>query len=186
MWHLLFSGAFERFPRLKFVVTEAAAYWAADMMWKWDQYLGGGHTTKKMAALMKGKICEAAVGLLRHEHLHRRVDDVEGGDPPPPHHRLRRRDVGHGLPASRGHLAEHHGAAAGRTSPTCPSRTPASSWARPRPPATASTSTSWRPIAERIGPTPEDLGQDPTLRTDPAEVEAARWWKAEYDVKAPV
>ena len=56
MWHLLFSGAFERFPRLKYVVTEAAAYWAADMMWKWDQYMGGGHTTKKMAALLKGKI----------------------------------------------------------------------------------------------------------------------------------
>ncbi|HEY5700070.1 MAG TPA: amidohydrolase family protein, partial [Acidimicrobiales bacterium] len=56
MWHLLFSGAFERFPGLKFVVTEAAAYWSTDMMWKWDQYLGGGHTTKKMAALMKGKI----------------------------------------------------------------------------------------------------------------------------------
>jgi predicted TIM-barrel fold metal-dependent hydrolase len=56
MWHLLFSGAFERFPGLKYVVTEAAAYWAADMMWKWDQYMGGGHTTKKMAALLKGKI----------------------------------------------------------------------------------------------------------------------------------
>ena len=53
---LLFSGAFERFPGLKFVVTEGAGYWAADMMWKWDQYFGGGHTTKKMVALMKGKI----------------------------------------------------------------------------------------------------------------------------------
>ena len=52
--HLLFSGAFERFPGLKFVVTEGACYWVADMKWKWDQYLGGGHTTKKMAALMKG------------------------------------------------------------------------------------------------------------------------------------
>ena len=36
------------------------------------------------------------------------------------------------------------------------------------------------PIASRIGPTPEDLGQDPTLRTDPNEVATARWWKAEY------
>ena len=70
---LLFSGAFERFPRLKYVVTEAAAYWAADMMWKWDQYMGGGHTTKKMAALSRGR-SEAAVGLLRGEHLHRCVD----------------------------------------------------------------------------------------------------------------
>jgi len=26
----LFSGVFERFPGLKYVVTEAAAYWAAD------------------------------------------------------------------------------------------------------------------------------------------------------------
>ncbi len=28
-------------------------------------------------------------------------------------------------------------------------------------------------------PTPEDLGQDPGLRSDPAEVAAAQWWKAE-------
>ena len=26
------------------------------MKWKWDQYFGGGHTTKKMAAMMKGII----------------------------------------------------------------------------------------------------------------------------------
>ena len=84
MWHLLFSGVFERFPRLKYVVTEAAAYWAADMMWKWDQYMGGGHTTKKMAALLEGQDLQAAVGLLRRQHLHRRVDHVEGGDPAPP------------------------------------------------------------------------------------------------------
>jgi hypothetical protein len=42
-----------------------------------------------------------------------------------------------------------------------------------------------RPIAEHIGPTPADLGQDVTLVTDPAAVEAARWWKAEYQVQAP-
>ena len=52
--HLLFSGAFERFPGLRIVVTEGASYWVADMKWKWDQYFDGGHTTKKMAALMKG------------------------------------------------------------------------------------------------------------------------------------
>jgi hypothetical protein len=42
-----------------------------------------------------------------------------------------------------------------------------------------------RPIAEHIGPTPADLGQDHGLRTDPAEVAAARWWKAEYQVQPP-
>jgi hypothetical protein len=36
-----------------------------------------------------------------------------------------------------------------------------------------------RAIADRIGPTPEDLGQDPTRRSDPAEIAAAQWWKAE-------
>jgi hypothetical protein len=42
-----------------------------------------------------------------------------------------------------------------------------------------------RPIAERIGPTPADLGQDTTLRTDPEEVRGARWWKDEYQVRPP-
>ena len=44
---------------------------------------------------------------------------------------------------------------------------------------------SLRPIAERIGPTPEDLGQDPTCAPTPRR-SPARWWKAEYDVQAPV
>ena len=42
-----------------------------------------------------------------------------------------------------------------------------------------------RPLADRIGPTPADLGQDPTRRTDPAEVAAARWWKQEYRLTPP-
>ena len=78
------------FPDLKFVVTEGARYWVADMKWKWDQYFGGGHTTKKMAALMKGIISKLPSEYFGDEHLHRRVDHVEGGDPPPPLDRLRR------------------------------------------------------------------------------------------------
>ena len=31
-----------------------------------------------------------------------------------------------------------------------------------------------RPVADRVGPTPADLGQDPSLRTDPEEVRTAR------------
>ena len=42
-----------------------------------------------------------------------------------------------------------------------------------------------RPIARRIGPSPDLLGQDPTLRSDPAERAGARWWKAEYGVQPP-
>jgi hypothetical protein len=40
-----------------------------------------------------------------------------------------------------------------------------------------------RPIAERVGPTPEDLGQDTTLVTTAEELRAAEWWKDEYQVK---
>ncbi len=111
MWHLLFSGVFERFPRLKYVVTEAAAYWAADMMWKWDQYMGGGHTDQEDGRAVEGQDLEAAVGLFRREHLHRGVDDVQGRDPTPPRVGLRRRDVGDRLPAPRRHVAPHPGAA---------------------------------------------------------------------------
>ena len=51
------------------------------MKWKWDQYLGGGHTTKKMAALMKGILSKLPSEYFGDEHLRRRVDDVEGRDP---------------------------------------------------------------------------------------------------------
>jgi hypothetical protein len=39
-----------------------------------------------------------------------------------------------------------------------------------------------RPIAARVGPTPEDLGQDTTLVTTPEEIRRAEWWKDEYHV----
>ena len=55
----------------------------------------------------EGHPLEAAVGVLRREHLRRRVDDVEGGDPAAARDRLRRRDVGHRLPAPRRDVAEH-------------------------------------------------------------------------------
>ena len=114
MWHLLFSGVFERYPRLKYVVTEAAAYWAADMMWKWDQYMGGGHTTKKMAALLKGKISKLPSDYFGENLFIGASTMSPRGDPPPPRARLRRRDVGDRLPAPRGHLAPHPGAPAQR------------------------------------------------------------------------
>ncbi len=118
--HLLFSGAFERFPGLKFVVTEGASYWVADMKWKWDQYFGGGHTTKKMAALMKGILSK-----LPSDYF---GENIFVGASTMSKEEIRRRhaigcdavDVGHGLPASRRYVAEHDRAAAQATSATCP------------------------------------------------------------------
>jgi hypothetical protein len=42
-----------------------------------------------------------------------------------------------------------------------------------------------RAIADHIGPTPEDLEQDPTFRSDPDVVANARWWKEKYGLSAP-
>jgi hypothetical protein len=39
-----------------------------------------------------------------------------------------------------------------------------------------------RPVADRIGPTPQDLGQDPSLAADPDAAASAKWWLAEYGI----
>jgi len=180
-WHLLFGGVFERYPDLKFVVTEAAAYWAADMMWKWDQYMGGGHTTKKMAAMLKGRISKlpsdyfgtnlfiGASTMSKEEIRRRHVIGCDvmmwGTDYPHPEgtwpHTVERLESSfNDVPVedTRKLLSE-----------------------------TAAKVYNFdldvlRPIADRVGPTPEALGQDPSLRTDPDEVAKARWWKQEYGI----
>jgi hypothetical protein len=40
-----------------------------------------------------------------------------------------------------------------------------------------------RPIAEKIGPTPEDLGQDTSLVTTADDIRRGEWWKDEYQVR---
>jgi len=65
---LLFSGASSA-TRLMFVVTEAAAT-GSPLQVEVDQYMGG-HTTKKMAALLEGKISKLPP-ILRHQPLRRR------------------------------------------------------------------------------------------------------------------
>jgi predicted TIM-barrel fold metal-dependent hydrolase len=183
MWHLLFSGVFERFPRLKFVVTESGAFWASDFMWKWDQYMGGGHTTKKMAALLVGKISRLpsdyfgtnlfiGASTMSKEELRRRYIigcDVMmwGTDYPHPEgtwpHTVER------LKSDFGALpVDDTAQLLGGTAAHC----------------YGFDVEALRPIAERIGPTPEDLGQDPTLRADPEAIRSARWWKAEYGLGA--
>lgn len=185
MWHLLFSGAFERFPTLKFVVTEAAAYWASDMMWKWDQYFGGGHTTKKLAALMKGKISKLpsdyfgenifiGASTMSKEEIRRRhvigCDVVMWGTDYPHPEGTWPNTIAR-LRADFGDVpAEDARKMLGETAARC----------------YGFDLDALRPIADRIGPTPEDLGQDPSRRTDPADIEAARWWKSEYQVRPPV
>ena len=184
-WHLLFGGAFERHPDLRFVVTEAAAYWAPDMMWKWDQYMGGGHTTKKMAALLKGKISKLpsdyfgtnifiGASTMSREEIRRRyvigTDVVMWGTDYPhpegtwPNTAAKLRADFADVPVDD--TADLLGLTAARVY--------------------GFDLDELRPIARRIGPSPASLGQDPSRRADPAVKAGARWWKEEYGVVPPV
>ena len=164
-------------------MTEGACYWVPDMKWKWDQYFGGGHTTKKMAALMKGILSK-----LPSEYF---GENIFVGASTMSKEEIRRRhaigcDVamwGTDYPHPEGTWPNTVAAPAQRLRRRAGRRHPPACSARPRRAATASTSTSLRPIAERIGPTPDDLGQDPSLVTTDEERRAAEWWKDEYQVK---
>jgi predicted TIM-barrel fold metal-dependent hydrolase len=46
---LLWSGVFERFPGLRFAVTEGGCWWLPDLLWKWDSIYMREHATKKMS-----------------------------------------------------------------------------------------------------------------------------------------
>ena len=180
LWHLLFSGAFERHPDLKFVVTEGAAYWAADMKWKWDQYFGGGHTTKKIVSMMRGKISKLpseyfgtnifiGASTMSKEEIRRRhvigCDTLMWGTDYPhpegtwPNTVARLREDFRDVPVADARLI------LGETAARC----------------YGFDLDVLRPIADRIGPTPLDLGQDPTIESDPiAARRAAEWWRDEY------
>ena len=180
--HLLFSGAFERFPNLKFAVTESAAYWVPDLKWKWDQYFGGGHTTAKMAALMQGIISKLpseyfgtnifiGASTMAKEEIRRRyligTDCVMWGtDYPHPEgtwpntvERLRKDFTEVPVADARLMLGETAARAYGFDLDAL------------------------RPIAEKIGPTPADLGQDVTRTATPEELARAEWWKDEYGMR---
>jgi predicted TIM-barrel fold metal-dependent hydrolase len=176
LWFLLFGGVFERHPELKFVVTESAAYWAPDLMWKWDTYLGGGHTTKKLAGQLAGKVSRLpsdyfgrnvfiGASTMSREEIRRRyaigIGTVMWGNDYPhpegtwPHTVARLAETFHDVPVAD--TREILGGTAVRVY--------------------GFDADALAPLAERIGPTPADLGQDPARSVDPDEVRRGRWWK---------
>ncbi len=60
MWFMLWSGVFERFPGLRFGVTEAGCWWLPSMIWFWDRlWLGQKGTEKLGASPFAGKLTMA-------------------------------------------------------------------------------------------------------------------------------
>jgi len=180
--HLLFSGVFERFPRLKFAVTESAAYWVPDLKWKWDQYFGGGHTTAKLAAMMQGIISRLpseyfgtnifiGASTMSKEEIRRRyqigTDAVMWGTDYPhpegtwPNTVARLRADFADVPVADARLM------LGETAARC----------------YGFDLDALRPIADKIGPTPADLGQDLSRTATPEEMARAEWWKDEYGMR---
>jgi predicted TIM-barrel fold metal-dependent hydrolase len=67
MWFMLWSGVFERFPGLRFGVTEAGCWWLPSMMWFWDRLYLGAKGTEKLGASPFGE----SVKMLPSEYIDR-------------------------------------------------------------------------------------------------------------------
>jgi predicted TIM-barrel fold metal-dependent hydrolase len=50
MWFLLWSGVFERFPGLRFGVTEGGCWWLPQLLWSWDRLFMGQKGAEKLGA----------------------------------------------------------------------------------------------------------------------------------------
>ena len=48
LWFMLLTGVFERFPTLKMAVTEAGSFWAPDLLWRVDMMATREHGMRKL------------------------------------------------------------------------------------------------------------------------------------------
>ncbi|MBK6668313.1 MAG: amidohydrolase [Actinobacteria bacterium] len=184
LWQLLLSGKFDRFPDLRYVVVECGSYWLGDLLWKADTTFGANRKVKKLNSRTKGLIKRlpseyigtnvfiGASTMSREEIRRRHTNGIDalmwGTDYPHPEgswpntgERLRTdfRDVSIG--DTRLLL--------GLNAVEC--------YRLDR--------TALQGVAERIGPRPSDLGQDPDLRTPHDAVRTARWWFDDYGMTWP-
>ena len=155
---LIWSGVFERFPGLKFVVTECGAFWAADLLWSMDTAYDREHGARKLGQQLTAGLsmrpseyfdrnCKIGASNTRRRELARRyeigVGNLMWGNDFPhpegtwPHTRQFLRDAFSDIPTDEtaailgGNAGEFYGFDAD----------------------------ALRPLADRVGPTPDELGQ---------------------------
>jgi predicted TIM-barrel fold metal-dependent hydrolase len=168
---LLWAGVFERHPDLRFVATECGAFWAADLLWMMDTAYDREHGAKKLGEQLTAHLsmrpseyfdrnCAIGASNTRRRELARRyeigVGNLMWGNDFPhpegtwPHTREWLRDAFHDIPVDETaamlglNAAELYGFDVD----------------------------ALRPLADRIGPTPEELGQ--TAGDDLAKWDALR------------
>ena len=56
LWFMLLTGVFERYPRLKMSVVEAGSFWAADLLWRTDMIAIKDHGARKMGKAARGHL----------------------------------------------------------------------------------------------------------------------------------
>ena len=67
LWFMLWSGVFDRHPNLKFGVTEAGCWWVPNLLWFWDRLYMGQKGAEKLGAKPFGE----AVNMLPSEYFDR-------------------------------------------------------------------------------------------------------------------
>lgn len=170
LWFLIWSGVFERFPTLKFGVSECGAFWAADLLWMMDSVFDREHGSKKLGSQLTANLsmrpseyfdrnCFIGASNTRRREIARRYEIgitnlCWGNDFPHPegtwpHTKDFLRNTFHDVPRDEtakmlgSNIAEIYGFDLEQLAP----------------------------LVERIGPTPEDLGQ--TQHSD--DWVSARW-----------
>jgi predicted TIM-barrel fold metal-dependent hydrolase len=57
MWFMLWSGVFHRFPKLKFCATEGGCWWLPQLLWSWDRLWMGQKGAEKLGkGAFNGKV----------------------------------------------------------------------------------------------------------------------------------
>jgi len=155
---LLWSGVFERHPGLRFAITECGAFWAADLLWSMDTAYDREHGARKLGQQLTAGLsmrpseyfdrnCKIGASNTRRRELARRyeigVGNLMWGNDFPhpegtwPHTRQFLRDAFSDIPTDEtaailgGNAVEFYGFDAD----------------------------ALRPLADRVGPTPDELGQ---------------------------
>ena len=185
LWQFLLSGKFDKYPNFKYVPVECGSWWLGDLLWKTDVMFGGTNwKVKKMSSRTKGLIER-----LPSEYV---GENVFIGASTMSKVELRRRYV-NGIDALMWGTDYPH---------------PEGSWPNTKPRLETDfqqipieetrlllglnavkcydlDEPALREIADEVGPTPEQLNQDPALRTDPNAIREARWWFEDYGVPWP-